>query len=70
MNCRMRLPSLKYYFLFLFLGLNIFVFAQNIPKKPAVLYPVYDQVGLLTQSQKDQLNQKLIKFSDSTSTEI
>lgn len=46
------------------------VYAQKIPEKPAVLYPVYDQVGLLTQIEKDQLNQKLIKFADSTSTEI
>lgn len=66
----MRLPSLRNLFSLFLLGLSIFVFAQSVPKKPAVLYPVYDQVGLLTQSQKDQLNQKLIKFSDSTSTEI
>lgn len=70
MNCRMRLPSLKYYFLFLFLGLNIFVFAQLVPKKPAIIYPVTDNVGLLTESEKDQINQKLIKFYDSSSTEI
>lgn len=66
----MRLLSRNYLLAFLFLGLNIFVFAQKVPAKPAVLYPVYDQVGLLTQSEKVQLNQKLIKFSDSTSTEI
>jgi uncharacterized protein len=70
MNYPMRLRSLKNFFAFLLLGLNIFVFAQKIPEKPNVLYPVYDQVGLLTQTEKDQLNQKLIKFSDSTSTEI
>lgn len=70
MNCRMRLPSLKNFFLFFFFGLNIFVFAQKIPEKPAVLYPIYDQVGLLTQVEKNQLNQKLIKFADSASTEI
>ena len=66
----MRLPSLKYIFIFLFIGLNVFVFAQKVPEKPAILYPVTDQVGVLTASEKDQLNQKLIKFSDSTSTEI
>lgn len=44
--------------------------AQLVPEKPAVLYPVYDKVGLLSESEKDALNQKLIKFSDSTSTEI
>lgn len=66
----MRLPSLKNLLSLLFLALNIFVVAQNIPAKPAVLYPVYDQVGLLTQEEKDQINQKLIRFADSTSTEI
>ena len=70
MNCRMRLPSLRYFLAFLFLSLNLMVFAQKIPAKPAVLYPVYDEVGLLTQTEKDVLNQKLIKFADSTSTEI
>ncbi len=70
MNFPMRLLSLKNLLLCLFLGFNIVVSAQKIPAKPAVLYPVYDEVGLLTKSEKDQLNQKLIKFSDSTSTEI
>lgn len=70
MNCRMRLPSLKIFFALLFLGLSVIAFAQLVPKKPAVLYPVYDQVNLLTAAEKEQLNQKLIKFADSTSTEI
>ncbi|MCB4235824.1 TPM domain-containing protein [Kaistella anthropi] len=54
----------------MFLGLSVIAFAQLVPKKPAVLYPVYDQVNLLTAAEKEQLNQKLIKFADSTSTEI
>lgn len=66
----MRLPSLKSFLLLLFLGLNYFVLAQNVPKKPKILYPVYDEVGLLNAQEKEALNQKLIKFSDSTSTEI
>ncbi|WP_419868803.1 TPM domain-containing protein [Chryseobacterium sp. CT-SW4] len=67
----MRLPSLKIPFLFLFICLCSFVSAQyTIPKKPAVLYPVYDEAGLLSQQEKDALNNKLIKFADSTSTEI
>ncbi len=44
--------------------------AQLVPQKPAVLYPVYDKANLLSEAEKDALNQKLIKFSDSTSTEI
>jgi uncharacterized protein len=67
----MRLHSLKIVFSFIFLCFYTFVSAQyTIPQKPAVLYPVFDEAGLLTQQQKDELNNKLIKFSDSTSTEI
>jgi len=51
--------------------LEIFLLAQyTIPDKPSVLYPVYDEVGILSQSEKEKLNQKLIKFEDSTSTDI
>ena len=42
----------------------------TIPEKPKVLYPVYDETGLLSSEEKELLNQKLIKFEDSTSTEI
>lgn len=66
----MILRSPKSFLTFLLLGLFMVVSAQKIPPKPAVLYPVYDEVGLLTQQQKDALNQKLINYSDSTSTEI
>ncbi len=66
----MRLPSLKIFF-FVFLACYSFVSAQyTIPPKPAVLWPVHDEAGLLSQQEKDQLNRKLIKFEDSTSTEI
>ena len=66
----MRLPSLKLFFIFL-LGCFHFVSAQySIPQKPAVLYPVYDEAGLLSENEKQLLNDKLIKFEDSTSTEI
>lgn len=70
MNCRMRLPSLKIFFTFLLLGWSALVLAQLVPKKPAKIFPVTDEVGLLTVSEKEELNQKLIKFYDSTSTEI
>ena len=70
MNFLMRLRSRKYFFTFLLLGLNILVFGQLIPKKPVKIFPVTDNVGLLTEVEKDQINQKLIKFYDSTSTEI
>ncbi len=70
MNYPMRLRSLKKLLSFLLLGLSIFAFAQLVPKKPAKIFPVTDEVGLLTATEKEQLNQKLIKFYDSTSTEI
>lgn len=66
----MRLPSLKrlvFLFCFSFSWLN----AQfKVPEKPPILYPVYDVTGTLDESQKEQLNQKLIHFNDSTSVQI
>lgn len=67
----MRLLSLKFYFLIFFTTLALKAFGQyQIPQKPQKLYPIYDEVGLLTSFEKEKLNQKLIAFSDSTSTEI
>ncbi|MFP2997120.1 TPM domain-containing protein [Spongiivirga sp. MCCC 1A20706] len=42
----------------------------NIPEKPAFQTSVYDQVGVLSNSQKSSLESKLIRYSDSTSTQI
>lgn len=42
----------------------------KIPEKPSEQTSVYDYVGLLSQQQKDGLEQKLIRYSDSTSTQI
>lgn len=70
MNYPMISAFLKRYILALFLVFGLFSKAQLVPEKPAVLYPVYDKAGLLSESEKEALNQKLIKFSDSASTEI
>ena len=70
MNFRMRLLSLKYFLNFLLIGFSTIVFAQLVPQRPAKIFPVTDDVGLLTATEREQLNQKLIKFYDSTSTEI
>ena len=70
MNFPMRLRSRKHFFVFLFLGLSVLAFAQLVPEKPKIIYPVKDNVGLLTATEKENLNQKLIKYNDSTSTEI
>ncbi len=66
----MRLVSLKFFFTAVLLA-GFMASAQfTVPQKPAVLYPVYDEVGLLSAEEKNLLNEKLINFADSTSTEI
>lgn len=46
-------------------------FAQfQIPEKPLLETSVYDYINLLPESQKKNLEQKLIRYSDSTSTQI
>lgn len=48
-----------------------FSFAQfQIPEKPQLETSVYDYINLLSESQKKNLEQKLIRYSDSTSTQI
>jgi len=42
----------------------------DIPGKPALETSVYDYSGILNQSQASYLEQKLIKYADSTSTQI
>ena len=67
----MRLPSLKSLFIIVLMSCFQLVTAQyTIPEKPNVLYPVYDEAGILSDIEKQNLNDKLIKFEDSTSTEI
>lgn len=67
----MKLHFRNSFFSILFICLYSFVSAQfSVPEKPKLLYPVYDASNLLSQKEKDELNRKLIAFSDSTSTEI
>ena len=50
-----------------------FLFAQTefkIPNPPDVIYPVNDYANVLTPEQIQNLNDRLITYSDSTSTEI
>lgn len=42
----------------------------NIPDKPSEQTSIYDNVGLFSKSQSEALEQKLIRYSDSTSTQI
>ena len=42
----------------------------TIPDKPTIQPSVYDYAKLLSDSDKDQLEEKLVRYSDSTSTQI
>lgn len=54
-----------------FVLLSSSVFAQlNIPPKPVKQTSVYDEVGILSSSEKLHLEQKLIQYYDSTSTQV
>jgi len=54
---------------FLFISANVWS-QYEIPPKPAQQTSVYDYVNLLTPSQKSSLESKLIRYADSTSTQI
>lgn len=56
----------------LFIGLNFTkIYAQfEIPEQPKFQTSVYDYINLLSTSEKNTLEQKLIKYSDTTSTQI
>jgi uncharacterized protein len=73
MNCLMKFPGAKILF-FLLLGVIAFpARAQfEIPPKPPAgqQTSLYDYTGLLNPSQKSSLEQKLVRYSDSTSTQI
>lgn len=61
----------KLLFLVAFLcSINSFSQGFKIPEKPKFETSVYDYVGLLLPSQKSSLESKLIRYSDSTSTQI
>lgn len=49
---------------------NLFSQGYKIPEKPKFQTSVYDYVNLLTKEQKASLENKLVRYSDSTSTQI
>ncbi|MGQ7946633.1 TPM domain-containing protein [Flavobacterium sp. WC2509] len=59
-------------FLYVLVFLNSgFLFAQfTIPEKPSFQTSVYDYANVLSAQEKSQLEEKLIKYSDSTTTQI
>lgn len=57
--------------LFICLSIPQYALAQfDIPPVPKEQTSVYDYVGLLSENQKSNLEQKLIRYSDTTSTQI
>jgi uncharacterized protein len=57
--------------LFICLSIPQHILAQfDIPPIPKEQTSVYDYVGLLSENQKSNLEQKLIRYSDTTSTQI
>ncbi|MBO0321571.1 TPM domain-containing protein [Muricauda sp. CAU 1633] len=57
-------------FVLAFLCVSISWGQYTIPEKPKKQTSVYDYVNLLSSSQSNALEQKLIRYSDSTSTQI
>ncbi len=58
------------YFIVLLFAQPVFSQGFEIPEKPTEQTSVYDYIGLLSASQKATLENKLIHYSDSTSTQI
>ncbi|PQL91525.1 TPM domain-containing protein [Apibacter adventoris] len=67
---RFRVKNLFILCTFLFGFLSYAQTEFKIPERPKIIYPVNDYAGILTTQQKQEINQKLISYSDSTSTEI
>jgi uncharacterized protein len=62
---------MKKFFLFVLALNGIIAHAQfDIPDKPSFQTSVYDYEDILNPSQEKQLEEKLVKYSDSTSTQI
>jgi len=74
-NSKNKISNSTRIFQFTFLLLAFFtcnsIFAQfTIPEKPSFQTSVYDYANILSASEKAQLEEKLIRYSDSTTTQI
>lgn len=56
--------------LLFFVGTNLSFAQFTIPEKPSFQTSVYDYANLLSAPEKQQLEDKLVRYSDSTSTQI
>ncbi|MBT8278761.1 MAG: TPM domain-containing protein [Bacteroidia bacterium] len=67
----MRSITLAIITVFICMGLTTPVFSQfKIPEKPQTAIAVYDDIKLLSAIQKQELSEKLIRYADTTSTQI
>jgi len=69
----MHVNLVKYpqFFLLFFIGLTSLVFSQDyLPDKPKFQTSLYDYAEMMDKGQARQLEQKLIRYSDTTSTQI
>ncbi len=69
MNYFLKIKSI-FSFLILFVVCHVSFAQFEVPPKPKLQTSVYDYVELLSSSQKHNLEQKLIRYSDTTSTQI
>jgi uncharacterized protein len=60
----------RFTFLFILFASNLAFSQFKIPEKPSFQTSVYDYAKLLSETEKSQLEEKLIKYSDSTTTQI
>ena len=70
-----NLPNLKTklflsFFIVLFMNCSLLSAQFTIPEKPSFQTSVYDYANVLSADEKIQLEEKLIRYSDSTSTQI
>ena len=69
MHC-IATKKIIYLFIINFLFFFTLQAQDNLPDKPTIETSIYDDAGLLSASQKIYLEQKLINYSDTTSTQI
>lgn len=74
-NFKIQISNFKGIFQFIFLLLTFFTFnfgfAQfDIPEKPSFQTSVYDYANILSENEKTQLEEKLVHYSDTTTTQI
>lgn len=69
-----KIPNSKLFFqiffLFFLFGSNLVSAQFTIPPKPDFQTSVYDYAKILSSTEKSQLEEKLVRYSDSTSTQI